>query len=220
MKKRIISSFFVVATLMLVLSQTSFAQDMKGKFGIGARVAYINYFDDDFSYSGLNVDVEFDDNVLYGGNLTYFVHQYFSFELSAGYVETDTDLKAAGYVVNAGEIEQIPILLTARTHLSTNTKISPYVAVGIGYYLNDFNLSSTASSYLPAGSELDPDDSIGFHFGAGVEMFFTENLAFTIDAMYIINDTDVELKVPGSLTQVKSFNLNNYNVGLGLKFYF
>ena len=176
MQKKIITSFFVVTIFLFVFSQIGFAQDMKGKFGIGARVAYINYSDDDFNYSGVNVDVEFDDNILYGGNLTYFVHNYFSFELSAGYVETDTDLKAAGYVVNAGEIEQIPILLTARTHMSTNTKISPYVAVGIGYYLNDFNLSSTASSYLPAGSELDPDDSIGFHFGGALKCFLPKTL--------------------------------------------
>ena len=88
MKKKIIAPFFIVAALMLVVSQVSFAQDMEGKIGIGARVAYVNYSDDDLGYG---IDMEFDEVAMYGGNLTYFVHSYLSLELSVDYVETDVD---------------------------------------------------------------------------------------------------------------------------------
>jgi len=220
MRKKTIGLFFVVATLMLFFCQFCFAQDMKGKFGIGARAAYISYLDDDFDYSGVNVDVESDDNVMYGGNLTYFVDELISFELSAGYVKTDADLKGAGYAADAAEFEQIPILLTTRFHFSTDSRVSPYLALGIGYYLNEFELSDTAYSYLPAGSKIEPDNSIGFHLGAGVEMFITEHLAFIIDGMFMFNKADFELQVPGSIPQEKSIDLDNYNVGIGLKLYF
>jgi len=36
MKKKFVALFFVVAALMLVVSQISFAQDMEGRLGIGA----------------------------------------------------------------------------------------------------------------------------------------------------------------------------------------
>jgi len=36
MKKKFIAPFFVVATLMLIVSQVSFAQDMEGRLGLGA----------------------------------------------------------------------------------------------------------------------------------------------------------------------------------------
>ncbi|MEA1949273.1 MAG: hypothetical protein U9N83_18480, partial [Thermodesulfobacteriota bacterium] len=63
MKKKIIAPFFVVAALMLVVSQVSFAQDMEGKIGIGARVAYVNYSDDDITVYGVKVNIDPDDDV-------------------------------------------------------------------------------------------------------------------------------------------------------------
>jgi len=220
MKKKIISSFFVVATFMLVFCQISFAQDMKGKFGLGARVAYVNYSGDELNFFGYDVDFDFDDAIMYGGNLTYFVQEYISFELSVDYVETDADVKLLGATVNLGEMEQIPILLTVRTHFSTNPKVNPYLGFGVGYYLNDFNVSGLVASVAPPGAELDPDDSIGFHVGGGVEIFFNENFAFNFDLKYIWNETDFEDKAPGYTTAEYSIDLDAFYVGVGLKFYF
>ncbi len=93
MKKKILILFFVVSALVLVFGQVGFAQDMKGKFGIGARVGYVNYSGDDLDLSGFDMDVDFDDAAMYGGNLVYYIQRYFSLELSADYVKTDTELK-------------------------------------------------------------------------------------------------------------------------------
>ncbi len=220
MKKKIVVLFFVVAALLFVFGQVSFAQDMEGKIGLGARVAYVNYSGDEYNYPGYTIDVDFDDDVMYGANLTYFIHRYFSFELSVDYVETDVDLESFGIALNIGEMEQVPILLTARTHFSTNPKINPYLGIGVGYYLNDFDLSGLMLSVLPTGYELDPDDSFGFHINGGVEIFFDEHFAFNLDLKYIWNETDVQEKVPGYLTEEFSVDLDTFYAGVGFKYYF
>ena len=213
MKKKFVALFFVVAGLMLVVSQISFAQDMEGRLGIGARVAYVNFSDDDL----YGVDVEFDETTMYGGNITYFVHSYLSLELSVDYLETDVDLEALGVSVDIGDLEQIPVLLSLRTHLSTNPKVSPYLTVGIGYYFNDFDMKSS----IPAGYDVDPDDSFGYHLGGGIEYFFNNHFAFNLDFKYIWNNVDVDFEEPGGYSvNDKNLDMDFFSAGTGFKYYF
>ena len=203
MKKKIVASFFFVTTLILVFSQVGFAQDLEGKFGIGAGVAYINYSEKE--------SFEPDENVMYGGNLTYFVQTYLSLELSVNYVETDVYLDD----LNIGELEQIPVLLSLRGHLSTNTRVSPYLTAGVGYYLNDFDNESSA------GSDLDPDDSVGFHLGGGVEYLFNEHFAFNFDFKYMMSNVDFSGTAPGWGTiRDKTIDVDAFTAGVGFKYYF
>ncbi len=199
MKKKIITSFFVVTALLLVFSQIGFAQDMEGKFGVGARAAWVNYTHEDF-----------DSDFMYGANLTYFVHRYISFELSVDYIESDLD----SLDITIGELEQVPILLTARTHLSTNPKVNPYLGIGLGYYLNDFDLSDS-----PSGVKVDPDDTFGFHINAGVEYFVNEHFALNLDFKYIWNDVDFIFKDSGTRWKTE-FDLDTFYTGVGIKYYF
>ncbi len=216
MRNKIAASLLVIVALLLVFSQVGFAQDMKGKFGIGARIGYVNYAGDDYGVSGSNFDVDFDAAAMYGGNLVYYIHRYFSFELSADYVKTDTEIKGSGLSpTNIGELKQVPIILNGRFHFSTNQKISPYLSGGIGYYLNDFDLSNSS-----AGNELDPDNSIGFNLGGGIQFLLNEHFAIDLDLKYIWNKTDFEAKVPGYAPEETSVNLDNFYVGIGLKYYF
>lgn len=205
MKKRIVASFFVITTLILVFSQVGFAQDLEGKFGIGASVAYINYSNDD--------DFKPDEDVMYGGNLTYFVQEYLSLELSVNYVETDVD--ADNFKI--GELEQIPVLLSLRGHLSTSPKVIPYATVGVGYYFNDIDMDSS----IPAGYDLDPDDSVGFHLGGGVEYFFDEHFAFNCDFKFMWSNVDFDGTAPGGISiSDKKIDVDTFTAGVGFKYYF
>ena len=216
MKKKIVVLVFVVAALVLVFGQVGFAQDMKGKFGIGDRVGYVNYAGDDYDVSGSNIDVDFDNAAMYGGNLVYYIQRYFSLELSADYVKTDTELKGVdSSPTNIGELKQVPIILNGRFHFSTNQKISPYLSAGIGYYLNDFDLSDSSS-----GDEICPDNSFGFNLGGGIQFLLNEHFAIDFDLKYIWNKADFELKAPGDPTEEISIDLDNFYVGIGLKYYF
>jgi outer membrane protein len=216
MKKKILILFFVVSALVLVFGQVGFAQDMKGKFGIGARIGYVNYAGDDYNVLGSNIDVDFDNAAMYGGNLVYYIQRYFSLELSADYVKTDTELKGVdSSPTNIGELKQVPIILNGRFHFSTNQKISPYLSAGIGYYLNDFDLSDSS-----AGGEICPDNSFGFNLGGGIQFLLNEHFAIDLDLKYIWNKADFELKAPGDPTEEISIDLDNFYAGIGLKYYF
>ncbi len=76
MRKKITAPLLVIVALLLVFGQVGFAQDMEGKFGIGAGVAYVTLqafqYDDGFDP---------DENVMYGGNLTYFIQKVSLFRI-------------------------------------------------------------------------------------------------------------------------------------------
>jgi len=211
MKKKFVALFFVVAALMLVVSQVSFAQDMEGRLGIGARVAYMEYSDTDLK----DTDVEYDENSMYGVNLTYFAHKYISLELSVDYIETDIYLPDYNNL-GIGEIEQIPVLLSVRTHLSTNSKVSPYLTFGLGYYINDFDGDSSVS----AVNDIDVDDSFGYHVGAGLEYFFNNHIAFNFDFKYFSTNVDVDGNIDGTRLRDEKIDADALTYGVGFKYYF
>jgi len=213
MKKKILISVFVASAFFLVFGQVGLAQDMKGKFGIGARIGYVNYAGGDFDALDSEFDIDFDDAAMYGGNLVYYIQRYFSLELSVDYVKTDTEIKGDNLSPsNIGELKQVPILLNGRFHFSTNQKISPYLSAGVGYYLNDFDVSDSSS-----GDEIDPDDSFGFNLGGGIQFLLNEHFAIDLDLKYIWNKTDFNLQDP---TEEVSIDLDNFYAGIGLKYYF
>jgi outer membrane protein W len=73
---------------------------------------------------------------------------------------------------------------------------------------------------LPAGSKLDPDNSIGFNLGAGIQFLLNEHFALDLDLKYVWNKTDFDAKAPGYETEEISVDLDNFYVGIGLKYYF
>lgn len=219
MKKKFIVPFFVVATLMLVVSQVSFAQDMEGRLGLGARASYVNFTDDDYTVYGVKVNVEPDESVMYGVNLTYFIQNYLSLELSVDYTETDVDLKALGLSGDAGDFESIPVLLSLRAHLSTNTKVSPYLLFGIGYFFNDIDQNDSNIEFIYGpGAKVDVDDSFGFHVGGGVEVFVSENVALNLDFKYIWTEVETSVNVAGFTDE--DLDMDSFVAGLGIKYYF
>jgi outer membrane protein len=182
-----------------------------GRFGIGVRVGYGDYSDDDQTFSGGKVELESDGTFMYEVNLTYFLHEYFSLELGVDYTETDVYLNySSGMSGKAGDLEQIPVLLTGRMHFSTNHKVTPYLGVGIGYYFNDFDSDSGSSN-------IDVDDSFGFHVNGGLEVFITDDAAINLDMKYVWEEVDVDNNFPGS---DEEFKRNQFVAGVGLKYYF
>jgi outer membrane protein len=164
-----------------------------GRFGLGARIAYVNY------------DEEPNDAAMYGVNLTYFFHRYASFELSVDY----TDADVVGLSGDAGALEQVPVLLTLRMHFSTNPMVSPYIGGGVGYYFNDFDSDS--------GSPIDVDNNFGVHVNGGLEVFITDNAAINLDIKYVWQELDVDNKPPGL---DEEFKRNQFVAGVGFKVYF
>jgi outer membrane protein len=215
MKKEMVI-VFCVTSMLLFCGNVGHAQDMEGKFGVGARAAYVDYSNDHYVAGGARVKAEPDDVGMYGVNLTYFVQKYASFELSADYTEADIELRSLGSSGTAGALEQVPVLLTARIHFSTNPKVNPYIGAGVGYYWNSFDTDREAEFIYGPGADIEIDDTYGFHVNAGIEVFVIDDLAINVDIKHIWSD--VELEVPGFSDE--DINLNALVAGVGLKYYF
>lgn len=212
MKRKVVVALYV-AVLLLVFGQTGFAQEA-GKLGIGARISYVNYSGDDFiNEHDEKVNIDFDEVAMYGLNVTYFFHKYFSAELSVDYAKTDLyvsgTFRGVAQTWNDGELTQIPVLLTGRLHIPVNNIVSPYVGAGVGYYFNDYDPKHPADKATA-------DDSFGFHVNAGVEFFLAENYAINLDLKYVWNDVD--FPDPGEPTE--EISMDAFVAGIGFKYYF
>ena len=218
MNKKIVVIFFVIVTFWF-FSQISFAQDMEGKLGLGTRVSCVNYSDDAYTVYGVKVDVEADESVMYGVNLTYFFLRDLSLELSVDYTETDVELSALGLSGDAGEFESIPVILSLQTHLFTNTKVNPYLTIGVAYFFNDVDQNDSTIEFIYGpGAEIDVDNSLGFLLGGGIEFFISKKAAVNLDFKYIWTKVDAKVNVPG-FTKV-DYEIDPFVVGLGIKYYF
>jgi outer membrane protein W len=221
MKMKILKTVGLCAALLLFFADISFAQpDFTKKLGVGARISF--YRLDDTTLSGVEYDP--DTTPFFEGNLTWFPINWFSLEFAAGYVNSNVDAGVLGLSLEYGEFEQFPILLTARFHhwmngFTPESKLTFYGGGGMGFYINDFSLSSQFATALP-GSSLSVDDSLGFHAAAGLEYFFNDSWALNFDLKYIWNEADTTSFVPGLGVGLEDLSLDTFAGGIGLKFYF
>ena len=216
MKKIVILIMF--ATVFFVFTaQVGFAEELDKKFALGARAGIYKISDDDMPLGEIKSN-----GTLYGeANLTYFFVDYFSLEFSGGYVKPDLDLTlTTGSVVNYGEVEQIPLLLTARFHWWADIpKVGLYAGGGVGYFVNDFNVSDTLSGLFP-GVSVDADNSFGALVAVGVEYFITTKWALNVDVKYIYNTVDFVQTQPGVSPSAFDLNLSTFVAGVGIKYFF
>ncbi|MFH2011824.1 MAG: OmpW family outer membrane protein [Pseudomonadota bacterium] len=193
---------------------------MEQRLGIGIRVSYVNFSDDDYNVGAVQVNVGADEAAMFGVNLTYTLDRYFSLELSVDYFETDAELSALGLSGSAGKLTSIPVLLSIRVHPATDPKIKPYFSFGGGYFFNslDSNPSAAVAAVYGPGANFDVDNSFAFFVGAGVEVFFSKNIALNIDCKYIWTEAKGSVKVAGFSDE--DLRMNPFVAGIGLKYYF
>ena len=138
----LISSLLFI--LISIISINSYAEANTwsvNRSGIGVRGSYLNY-DSDFG-------VTLDDGAGFGVNCTYIVDYYISFELSADYITADVSS-------DAGEMTQIPILLSGRFHPYVSNRFTPYWSAGLGFFLNHIDTNkTTAESLYGPGARID-----------------------------------------------------------------
>lgn len=194
---------------VFITGQSVMAQDGNGRFSVGANVSYV-----DIASTGKDVNIEYDSNVLYGASLTYYLDKHFSCELSIGYFQLDVDATGNGMTFGFGDLQQFPVLLTARYHLPIkNGMISPYLGGGGGYYFNNFDTSQRVTL---AGGNIHTDNSFAFHLNSGIEFYVKKDIAITLDFKYIWNETDGVFTMVG-VAATDDMDLNTLLIGVGFK---
>ncbi len=187
-------------------------------------------------------DVDYDAAVMFGGTATAFLNEYFSIEMGLSYAKTNLDVthsykrKPDGkWIVmqqEIGEVSHVPLSVTGRVHIPVNDMFSPYLGLGFGYAWNNFdqandyvaNTAKLAEKYQGAGitnserkkiSGFEIDDDWEFHFGGGVEVNATANVALTVDAKYVLHSSDF-----GNTYRKSDIEMGQFVMGAGVKYYF
>jgi outer membrane protein W len=217
MKIRVVLIMFATAFFVFA-AQVGSAEELVNRFALGARAGFYKLANEDIPQGEIKSS-----GTVYGeANLTYFFVDYFSLEFSGGYVKPDLDLtlSSTGSVVEYGELEQIPFLLTARFHWwSDIPKVGLYAGGGVGYFINDFTVSSTLNSLYP-GVSVDVDNSFGALVAVGVEYFLTTKWALSVDVKYVYNPVDFLQTQPGVSPSAFDLDLNTFLAVAGIKYFF
>jgi len=207
---------YVAATVLcligLFISKSAVAEDANGRFSIGASIAYT-----DIASTGKGVNIGFSESILYSGALTYYMGDYASCEVSVGYLQLDAEGSTNGTAFDFGELQQFPILLTARYHLPIEEgRVSLYIGGGIGYYINNFNTSQVVTL---SGGEIDTENGFAFHLSSGIELHINRNAALSVDLKYIWNEADGAFNMVG-LSENDDIDLNTVSIGIGFRVFF
>lgn len=190
--------------------------EIEPKSGIGVRAGYSMLSED--LYGG---------GLMYGANFSIGINKFLAVEISGLRFQSDVEGDAAG--LSKGKLTVMPIQLSIQIRFPANPQFIPYVHGGGGFYMNSFTVDSTVTDDwegLGFTIEEEVENKIGFHFGAGIDYFFTENIAFNADFRYCIattkgswtiTDTVGSTSATGSLEDLK---LGGIMFGGGLKFCF
>ena len=163
----------------------------------------------------------------YGGNICLGITKNISIEIKG--MSFQSDVEGDPEALSKGKLSVMPIQLSIQARFPISWRFLPYLLGGGGYYLNRFNLDQEIIDAWDAlGFDLEEkvENAIGYHFGAGIDLFLTKNIALNADIRYFI------AKIKGSWTltdqiigaensgSLEDLNLNSLIFGGGLKFYF
>lgn len=223
--------FSLVFAFVFILSINSYAKNntwYEGRSGVGVRVSYLEYNNDNYELNDIVIGATPDDATGFGINYTYIADYYISFEFSADYIKTDLELSslALGLSGNAGDMTQIPILLAGRFHPYVTNKVTPYFSAGLGYLFNHIDSNrDTAEFIYGSGARFEISDTFVSFVGGGIEVFFAKNIALNLDLKYIWTRVKGTVTKYGTATEVgfsaaEDFDIDPFVAGVGIKYYF
>ncbi|VEN75102.1 conserved exported hypothetical protein [Candidatus Desulfarcum epimagneticum] len=220
MRKKIIGLILMSAALALIC-QPAFAAGPGGKFGLGARFTLVDSMTHNSTTGTINSDIEAETYLGYSVNATYYIWDFLSVELDAGYAETKlitANTSTSNLGTEYGWLKQFPILMTLRFMIPTGTNWYPYVGVGGGYHFNDFKIDeSYAAVHSPP--DVNVENSFSYHANAGFECFVTPSTAINLDMKYTWHEIDFENSAPSAVKE-EAVDMDGLSVGGGLKYFF
>ncbi len=162
----------------------------------------------------------------YGAGLSYDLHKYFAIELSG--IRYESSVVGSGDGLSKGTLAVLPLEVSLKGQLPlSGGRFTPYFAVGAGYSIYQFTLDpQIAADWEKVGFRITEklDNSIGFHFGAGLEVALNRSLALVFDARFrfaegnaawTMTDQTGNEEISGNLEKLDQGSIV---LGIGLKF--
>jgi outer membrane protein len=208
MSKSIRILWFIVLSLIPVSAWAQWTSvyetGQQNSLGIGAHVSHFRINDAKMNINGITVDYEFDDVMGAGVQMMMLLNDFIGLELAIDSImESDVHMKMNNQKVKVGKISTIPVTLTTRVYIPTDTIFKPYLGVGMGYYFNDFENTKNTGMSL--------DDAFGFHYCFGADLWLNglENTALNFDLKYLKPDNEND-----------SLDWDSLNIGIGFIYFF
>ena len=167
-------------------------------------------------------DVSVDNSIMPEIDITYMATDNVGFELIAA----TTKHSASGRTGTTGSIGKLvstwvlPPTLTAQYHFAPESKVRPYVGLGVNYTLFYEEDASNALEAAVGATRVSMSDSFGLAAQVGADIELSERLFLNIDVKYIDIDTTATLETTAAGTQKVKIGLDPLvvGVGLGMKF--
>ena len=223
--KRIIACIGLFLVILVVFSHDGFADESKeeiNRFAAGARLSYLQIGVS--SIGDIDLDMVCDDVPTFDVNLTYYLNQYFSFELSATPITTDIEVEFDSKTGDLGELEQIAVILVGRYQRRIKyTNIFLYMGAGAGYFLNDFNGEQKDDVEEFFGSNMtaiDVDDYVSFVGSVGTEYHISKKYILNFDIKFLFAKPTFTVMYGDGTKDKTDVGLNAFTVGFGFKYCF
>jgi len=191
-------------------------EEKRPAFGLGISAGYAN------PTEGI-----YDGGVLFSGRFCFSITKNIGLELKGLMFQSSVEGEPEG--LSTGKMTFVPIQLSIQGRFPVGKSIVPYIGLGACYYLSSFEVDSEiVDDWNALGFDIEEevDNTLGFHFGLGLDYFFTKNLALNADISYCL----VKLKGSWSITDqvsgtqvsgdLEDLNFNTIMLGMGLKYYF
>jgi len=177
-------AMFALVAVLLIGAGTARAGGRKGDFELGAYGGY--GWLDEFQ------PVKPKNDALFGGRLGYFASRHWSFEVSAQRLFSERD------TVGDSKVNLDALRGNVFFNFDAEGMVRPFLTIGIGW------------------EKFDPEDlsryeskDAGFNAGAGVRVFFNDNVGLRLDGRFVHFKSDVLQETA-----------NNYEATAGLSVYF
>jgi len=189
---------------------------VKPRSGIGIFASYAMPFEGNYG-SGM----------AYGVNLHLGITKNIALELGGLRYQSNIARSPAG--LSEGMLSVIPIQLSIQARIPILKIIIPYIRGGVGYSMNNFTINNgVATQWNNLGYDIieTVENSIEYHYGAGIDLLVHNNIALNGDVRYLVSNTKgtwtfenqiISEENSGNLNEL---NLNSIIVSFGLKFLF
>ncbi len=158
--------------------------------------------------------------LMFGGSFDYGITENIRVGLSAFTFPSS---------IEEGELRSTPIQLSVQRRFPVSQQFVPYIEAGVGYYFNNFSLDSEiVDSWDALGYNIkeDVENSEGFHFGAGADFFWTENMAINAAVEYCLLNPHGSWSMTDQVSgteasgDIGDLNFNTIMFRVGLKYFF
>lgn len=185
--------------------------------GIGIRTGYV-----------MPSDEKYGRGLQYGGNICLGITKNIGFELSG--LLFQSDVEGDPEALSKGKLSLIPIQLSIQFRLPLSDSFVFYLMGGGGYYyMYKFTIDeeiTDAWESLGFDIEEQVENAIGYHFGGGIDLFLTRNIALNADFRYCLAKTTGSWSISDQISgtqatgDLENLSLNSIMFGGGLKLCF